>query len=48
MTVLKYLQAYPQTLQEQVRQLIERDQLGNYLNENTAKQLSEAALVKPL
>ena len=33
MTVLKYLQAYPQTLQEQVRQLIERDQLSSYLNE---------------
>ncbi|WP_339477242.1 M48 family metallopeptidase [Pseudomonas sp. RL_5y_Pfl2_69] len=33
MTVLKYLQAYPQTLQEQVRQLIERDQLGSYLSE---------------
>ncbi|MGO2285768.1 M48 metallopeptidase family protein [Pseudomonas lundensis] len=33
MTVLKYLQAYPQTLQDQVRQLIERDQLGAYLNE---------------
>lgn len=33
MTVLKYLQAYPQTLQDQVRQLIERDQLGSYLSE---------------
>ena len=33
MTVLKYLQAYPQTLQEQVRQMIERDQLGSYLSE---------------
>ena len=33
MTVLKYLQAYPQTLQEQVRQLIERNQLGSYLSE---------------
>ena len=33
MTVLKYLQAYPQTLQEQVRQMIERDQLSSYLNE---------------
>ena len=33
MTVLKYLQAYPQNLQEQVRQLIERDQLGSYLSE---------------
>ena len=33
MTVLKYLQAYPQSLQDQVRQLIERDQLGSYLNE---------------
>ena len=33
MTVLKYLQAYPQTLQDQVRQLIERDQLGDYLRE---------------
>ena len=33
MTALKYLQAYPQTLQDQVRQLIERDQLGAYLNE---------------
>ncbi len=33
MTVLKYLQAYPQTLQDQVRHLIERDQLGAYLSE---------------
>ena len=33
MTVLKYLQAYPQTLQDQVRHLIERDQLGSYLSE---------------
>lgn len=33
MTVLKYLQAYPQTLQDQVRHLIERDQLGPYLND---------------
>ena len=33
MTVLKYLQAYPQTLQEQVRQLIAREQLGDYLSE---------------
>lgn len=33
MTALKYLQAYPQTLQDQVRHLIERDQLGAYLND---------------
>ena len=31
MTPLKYLQAYPAALQDQVRQLIERDQLGDYL-----------------
>ena len=31
MTVLKYLQAYPPALQDQVRQLIARDQLGDYL-----------------
>lgn len=33
MTVLKYLQAYPQELQDQIRQLIERDQLGRYLSQ---------------
>ncbi|MDG9881433.1 M48 family metallopeptidase [Pseudomonas sp. GD04058] len=32
MTVLKYLQAYPPALQDQVRQLIARDQLGDYLH----------------
>ncbi len=32
MTPLKYLQAYPAALQDQVRQLIERDQLGDYLH----------------
>lgn len=31
MTALKYLQAYPPALQEQVRQLIERGQLADYL-----------------
>ncbi|MFW3898500.1 M48 family metallopeptidase [Pseudomonas bharatica] len=31
MTVLKYLQAYPPALQDQVRQLIARNQLGDYL-----------------
>ena len=31
MTALKYLQAYPQALQDQVRQMIERGQLGDYL-----------------
>ncbi|HCN45189.1 MAG TPA: metal-dependent hydrolase [Pseudomonas sp.] len=31
MTVLKYLQAYSPALQDQVRQLIARDQLGDYL-----------------
>ncbi|OLS61093.1 M48 metallopeptidase family protein [Pseudomonas putida] len=31
MTALKYLQAYPPALQDQVRQLIARDQLGDYL-----------------
>lgn len=31
MTVLKYLQAYPPALQDQVRQLIARGQLGDYL-----------------
>lgn len=33
MTVLKYLQAYPAALQEQVRQMILRDQLGDYLSQ---------------
>ena len=33
MTALKYLQAYPAALQEQVRQLIAKDQLGHYLNQ---------------
>ena len=33
MTVLKYLQAYPASLQEQVRQMIARDALGDYLSE---------------
>ncbi|MBV6751048.1 MULTISPECIES: YgjP-like metallopeptidase domain-containing protein [Pseudomonas] len=33
MTVLKYLQAYPTSLQEQVRQMIARDALGDYLSQ---------------
>ncbi len=33
MTVLKYLQAYPTSLQEQVRQMIARDSLGDYLHQ---------------
>jgi len=33
MTALKYLQAYPVALQEQVRQMIATDQLGNYLEQ---------------
>ncbi|NWA29321.1 M48 family metallopeptidase [Pseudomonas gingeri] len=33
MTVLKYLQAYPASLQEQVRQMIARDALGDYLSQ---------------
>lgn len=32
MTVLKYLQAYPAQLQDQVRQLIAEGRLGEYLN----------------
>ena len=33
MTVLKYLQAYPAQLQDQVRQLIADGRLGEYLNQ---------------
>ncbi|CAI3790205.1 UTP pyrophosphatase [Pseudomonas sp. MM227] len=33
MTALKYLQAYPPALQEQVRQLIARGQLADYLSQ---------------
>ncbi|NBA96666.1 YgjP-like metallopeptidase domain-containing protein [Pseudomonas sp. R5(2019)] len=33
MTALKYLQAYPPTLQDQVRQLIAQKRLGDYLQE---------------
>ncbi|MGY2239646.1 M48 metallopeptidase family protein [Pseudomonas gingeri] len=33
MTALKYLQAYPTSLQDQVRQMIAGDQLGTYLNQ---------------
>jgi predicted metal-dependent hydrolase len=33
MTVLKYLQAYPAQLQDQVRQLIAEGRLGEYLNQ---------------
>jgi len=33
MTVLKYLQAYPAQLQDQVRQLIAEGRLGDYLNQ---------------
>ncbi|MBA1190788.1 M48 family metallopeptidase [Pseudomonas entomophila] len=33
MTVLRYLQAYPPHLQEQVRQLIATDRLGDYLRQ---------------
>ncbi|AXK54318.1 MULTISPECIES: M48 metallopeptidase family protein [Pseudomonas] len=32
MTALKYLQAYPVALQQQVRQLIDEDRLGDYLS----------------
>ncbi|NER64799.1 M48 family metallopeptidase [Pseudomonas sp. MAFF212427] len=33
MTVLKYLQAYPAALQDQVRQLIAQNRLGDYLRQ---------------
>ena len=33
MTALKYLQAYPAALQDQVRQMIDQDRLGDYLNQ---------------
>ncbi|WP_342623494.1 M48 family metallopeptidase [Pseudomonas alkylphenolica] len=33
MTALKYLQAYPSTLQDQVRQLIASNRLGDYLQQ---------------
>jgi predicted metal-dependent hydrolase len=33
MTALKYLQAYPATLQDQVRQLIDQGRLGEYLSQ---------------
>ena len=33
MTVLRYLQAYPPHLQEQVRQMIASDRLGDYLHQ---------------
>lgn len=33
MTALKYLQAYPAALQEQVHQLIAQDRLGDYLSQ---------------
>ncbi|VVP41726.1 UTP pyrophosphatase [Pseudomonas fluorescens] len=33
MTVLKYLQAYPAALQDQVRQLIAEERLGDYLSQ---------------
>ncbi|MGY2173233.1 M48 metallopeptidase family protein [Pseudomonas gingeri] len=36
MTALKYLQAYPTSLQDQVRQMIAGDQLGTYLNQRYA------------
>ncbi|AIR88358.1 M48 metallopeptidase family protein [Pseudomonas cremoricolorata] len=38
MTVLRYLQAYPPHLQEQVRQLIASDRLGAYLQKRYAEQ----------
>lgn len=37
MTVLRYLQAYPPHLQEQVRQLIASDRLGAYLEQRYAE-----------
>ena len=33
MTALKYLQAYPAQLQDQVRQLIAEQRLGDYLSQ---------------
>lgn len=37
MTVLRYLQAYPPHLQEQIRQLIATDRLGAYLQQRYAE-----------
>lgn len=37
MTPLKYLQAYPASLQEQVRQMIAQDRLGDYLRQRYAQ-----------
>ncbi|MBA1202925.1 M48 family metallopeptidase [Pseudomonas capeferrum] len=36
MTALRYLQAYPQHLQDQIRQLIASDRLGDYLRQRYA------------
>lgn len=36
MTALRYLQAYPQHLQDQIRQLIASDRLGEYLRQRYA------------
>ncbi|MDZ5604211.1 M48 family metallopeptidase [Pseudomonas sp. RP23018S] len=38
MTVLRYLQAYPQHLQDQIRQLIASDRLGAYLQQRYTEQ----------
>ncbi len=38
MTVLRYLQAYPQHLQAQIRQLIASDRLGAYLQQRYTEQ----------
>jgi predicted metal-dependent hydrolase len=37
MNPLKYLQAYPASLQEQVRQMIDQDRLGDYLRQRYAQ-----------
>ena len=50
MTALKYLQAYPAALQEQVRQLIAKDQLGAYLEQRYPEhvlRIHRSCLVNP-
>ena len=48
MTVLKYLQAYPAALQEQVRQLIAKDQLGAYLEQRLGMKVELIERSSPL
>ena len=48
MTVLRYLQAYPPHLQQQVRQMIDSDRLGEYLQRDIEHDLPRSEFMVPM